>query len=75
VGYSPEQIAGILALVHSDTPLLQASHETIYIAIPAMPRGELRTAMISWLQFGYAKQHACISSLEKQTVHKKNLLA
>ncbi len=28
--YSSEQIEGTLALVHSDTPSLQVSHETIY---------------------------------------------
>src|SRR3989338_9020696 len=44
-GYSPEQIAGTLALVHAQTPSLQVSHETIYTAIYAMPRGELRTAV------------------------------
>ena len=55
-GYSPEQIAGTLALVHSQTPSLQVSHETIYTAIYAMPRGELRTAVIGWLRFGHAKR-------------------
>lgn len=56
VGYSPEQIAGTLALVHSDIPSLQVSHETIYTAIYAMPRGELRTEVIGWLRFGHAKR-------------------
>ena len=55
-GYSPEQIAGTLATVHHDTPTLQASHETIYTAIYAMPRGELRTEVIGWLRFGHAKR-------------------
>ena len=55
-GYSPEQIAGTLALVHADTPALQVSHETIYTAIYAMPRGVLRTAVIGWLRFGHAKR-------------------
>ena len=55
-GYSPEQIAGTLALVHSETPSLQVSHETIYTAIYAMPRGELRTQVIGWLRFGHAKR-------------------
>lgn len=55
-GYSPEQIAGTLALVHSDTPSLQVSHETIYTAIYAMPRGELRRCVIGWLRFGHAKR-------------------
>jgi len=55
-GYSPEQIAGTLAAVHPDLPSLQVSHETIYTAIYAMPRGELRTEVISWLRFGHAKR-------------------
>ena len=55
-GYSPEQIAGTLATVHPDTPTLQVSHETIYTAIYAMPRGELRTEVIGWLRFGHAKR-------------------
>ena len=55
-GCSPEQIAGILAVVHPDTPALRVSHETIYTAIYAMPRGELRTEVIGWLRFGHAKR-------------------
>jgi len=55
-GYSPEQIAGTLATVHPDNPSLQVSHETIYTAIYAMPRGELRTEVIGWLRFGHAKR-------------------
>jgi len=35
---------------------LQVSHETIYTAIYAMPRGELRTEVIGWLRFGHAKR-------------------
>jgi IS30 family transposase len=54
--YSPEQIAGTLATVHPDNPSLQVSHETIYTAIYAMPRGELRTEVIGWLRFGHAKR-------------------
>lgn len=55
-GYSPEQIAGTLATVHPETPSLRVSHETIYTAIYAMPRGALRTAVIGWLRFGHAKR-------------------
>jgi len=55
-GYSPEQIAGTLALVHPDTPSLRVSHETIYTAIYAMPRGELRKEVIGWLRFGHSKR-------------------
>lgn len=55
-GYSPEQIAGTLASVHPNNPSLQVSHETIYTAIYAMPRGELRTEVIGWLRFAHAKR-------------------
>ncbi len=55
-GYSPEQIAGTLARVHAETPSLRVSHETIYTAIYAMPRGALRTAVMGWLRFGHAKR-------------------
>jgi len=55
-GYSPEQISGTLAIVHPDTPTLQVSHETIYTAIYAMPRGELRKEVIGWLRFGHTKR-------------------
>jgi IS30 family transposase len=57
-GHSPEQIAGTLALVHADPPSLQVSHETIYTALYAMPRGALRTELIGWLRFGHAKRRA-----------------
>ena len=55
-GYSPEQIAGTLAVVHPNTPSLQVSHETLYTAIYAMPRGALQTDVIGWLRFGHAKR-------------------
>jgi IS30 family transposase len=55
-GYSPEQIAGTLASVHPETPSLRVSHETIYTAIYAMPRGALRTEVIGWLRFGHTKR-------------------
>lgn len=55
-GYSPEQISGTLALVHPEKPTLQVSHETIYTAIYAMPRGELRKDVIGWLRFGHTKR-------------------
>ena len=55
-GCSPEQVAGALATVHADVPSLQISHETIYTAIYAMPRGALRTEVIGWLRLGNAKR-------------------
>ena len=48
-GHSPEQIAGILRRMHPGDPDRNASHETLYTAIYAMPRGELRTEVIGLL--------------------------
>jgi transposase, IS30 family len=45
-GWSPQQIAGRLRAVNCSSPSLDAtcvSHETIYCAIYAQPRGALRT--------------------------------
>ena len=36
-----------------DDPMLQVRYETIYTAIYAMPRGELRTALIACLRHGH----------------------
>jgi transposase, IS30 family len=49
-GHSPEQIAGILQRMHPGEPARNASHETIYTALYAMPRGELRTEVIGLLR-------------------------
>ena len=46
---SPEQIAGILKRMSAD-PTLHASHETIYTALYAMPRGELRAELLACLR-------------------------
>ena len=48
--HSPEQIAGILRRMHPDQPNPQVSHETLYTALYAMPRGELRTELIACLR-------------------------
>ena len=48
--HSPEQIAGILRRMNPDEPMLQVSHETIYTALYAMPRGELRSELIACLR-------------------------
>src|SRR5208282_4177020 len=50
MGHSPEQIAGILRRMHPGDPDRHVSHETIYTAIYAMPRGELRTEVIGLLR-------------------------
>lgn len=49
-GHSPEQSAGILRRMYPGDPARNVSHETIYTAIYAMPRGELRTQIIGLLR-------------------------
>lgn len=48
--WSPQQIAGILWRDHPQQAALQASHETIYTAIYARPKGELRKELTSLLR-------------------------
>lgn len=48
--WSPQQIAGILRRDHPGQVALQASHETIYTAIYARPKGELRKELTSLLR-------------------------
>jgi IS30 family transposase len=48
--WSPGQIACTLRRMHPDDPRLQVSHETLYNAIYAHPRGELRTQLIACLR-------------------------
>ena len=52
--HSPEQIAGILRRLHPDTPALNLSHESLYTAIYAMPRGELRRDIVKLMRQGRA---------------------
>ena len=48
--WSPEQIAHRLRLMKPDDPSARVSHETIYAAIYAQPRGGLKAAMIEALR-------------------------
>lgn len=50
--WSPQQIAATLQADDPDEPQRQVSHETIYTAIYAQPRGELRRQLISCLRKG-----------------------
>ena len=52
-GLSPEQVAGTLKRMNEPE---RVCHETIYQAIYAMPKGELRTEMIALLRFGHNKR-------------------
>lgn len=53
-GWSPQQIAGRLKRTFPTDGTQQVSHETIYTAIYAMPRGELRRGLVALL-----RQHKC----------------
>ena len=48
--WSPQQIAAILKQEHPGQAALRASHETIYTAIYARPKGELRKELTSLLR-------------------------
>ena len=50
--WSPQQIAARLERMFPDDPARQVSHETIYAAIYAYPRGSLKQALIDALRQG-----------------------
>ena len=50
--WSPQEIAATLKRVFPDEPERHVSHETIYTAIYAQPRGELRRQLIACLRHG-----------------------
>ncbi|WP_128000912.1 IS30 family transposase [Piscinibacter defluvii] len=50
--WSPQQIAATLKQMHPGKVRQQVSHETIYTAIYAQPRGELRRQLIACLRQG-----------------------
>ncbi|MFN9089974.1 MAG: IS30 family transposase [Alphaproteobacteria bacterium] len=50
--WSPQQIAATLKRVFPDDPSRHVSHETIYTAIYAQPRGELRKQLVACLRHG-----------------------
>jgi IS30 family transposase len=50
--WSPQQIAATLKRAYPDQPDRHVSHETIYTAIYALPRGELRKQLIACLRQG-----------------------
>lgn len=50
--WSPQQIAHTLQSMHPDDPSAHVSHETIYNAIYAYPRGELKKQLIALLRWG-----------------------
>jgi len=61
--WSPEQIACRLKSMHPDDPTRLISHETIYAAICAQPKGSLKTGMIAAL-----RQHKPTRGLRRTTL-------
>jgi IS30 family transposase len=61
--WSPEQIARKLKAMHLDDPTRLISHETIYAAIYAQPRGGLKAGMIAAL-----RQHKPSRGLRRTTL-------
>ena len=49
-GWSPEQIAGGLKHEHPDEPAKRVSHETIYCALYALPKGALKKELLALLR-------------------------
>lgn len=56
--WSPEQIAGTLKRMHPDEPEQRVSHETIYLTLYAMPRGEMRRELIACLRWSRDKRRS-----------------
>jgi IS30 family transposase len=54
--WSPQQIVGALRRTHPNNRTYHVSHETIYTAIYALPRGELRRELIGCLRQGHSKR-------------------
>src|SRR5258708_4381196 len=52
--WSPQQISGTLKRMWPNDPAQHVSHETIYTAIYAQPRGELRRQLIACLRHGHS---------------------
>jgi IS30 family transposase len=55
-GWSPSQIAGRLHRMEPADPRQRVSHESIYVALYALPRGELRRDLLACLRQGRQKR-------------------
>ena len=72
--WSPEQIGNSLRRMKPDDPAAHVSHETIYAAIYAQPRGGLKAAMIKALRQakpkrGNKRRTAAGTSMVPETLH------
>jgi len=67
--FSPQQVAGTLKALYPHRPDRQVSHETIYTAIYATPRGTLRRELIALL-----RQHKCARRPRGQGANRRGRL-
>lgn len=68
MGWSPEQVAGRLRRMSPDDLASHVSHETIYCAIYALPRGELRSALITQLRFAHKARMPRTRGQDRRTI-------
>jgi IS30 family transposase len=66
-GWSPLQIAGRLRLMEPDDVGRRACHETIYVALYALPRGELRRDLLAYLRQGHQKRRPRSRGADRRT--------
>lgn len=64
--WSPEQIAGTLRRIYPDRADLRVCHETIYTALYAMPRGELRKELIACLRHHHTSRRPRSAGLDRR---------
>lgn len=69
-GWSPSQISRTLRRRFPDAPHRHVSHETIYTAIYAAPRGELRRELVALL-----RQHKCQRRPRGQGANRRGRMA
>jgi len=69
-GWSPQQISRTLRRKYPQHPMWHVSHETIYTAIYAIPRGELRRGLVALL-----RQHKCARRPRGQGANRRGRMA
>lgn len=69
-GFSPQQVSCTLRRHYPDQPAWHVSHETIYTAIYAAPRGALRQGLVALL-----RQHKCARRPRGQGANRRGQMA
>jgi transposase, IS30 family len=66
-GWSPLQIAGRLRRMEADNRSRRVSHETIYLALYALPRGELRRELLACMRQGHQARRPRSRGCDRRT--------